>query len=298
MSLKWFIKQGKQVTLTLFFLFFLSLGFGLNTQAQHPKEKVLRVLAIGNSFSEDAIEYYLHKLAEADGKKIIIGNLYIGGAPLSLHWKNADSNLAAYNYRKIGLDGIKHKFPNTSIAQALNDEKWDLISFQQSSPLSGKYETIAKHLPLLKAYVEAQIRHSDKYKSSSMPKYAFHQTWAYSPDAKHTGFANYNRNQNQMYREIAEASKMVKDKLKISMVIPAGTAIQNARQTELGLDLTRDGYHLNQQIGRYIAACIWYEMLFKTSVVGNRFKPEKVTDKEAKIAQEAAHRARKSPFKL
>jgi len=41
----------------------------------------LKVLAIGNSFSEDAVENYLFELAEAVGKKIIIGNLYIGGAP-------------------------------------------------------------------------------------------------------------------------------------------------------------------------------------------------------------------------
>jgi len=41
----------------------------------------LKILAIGNSFSEDAVENYLFELAEAAGKKIIIGNLYIGVLP-------------------------------------------------------------------------------------------------------------------------------------------------------------------------------------------------------------------------
>ena len=34
--------------------------------------KVVKILAIGNSFSEDAIEQNLHELADADGVKTII----------------------------------------------------------------------------------------------------------------------------------------------------------------------------------------------------------------------------------
>lgn len=42
--------------------------------------KVVKILAIGNSFSEDAIEQNLHELADADGVKTIIANLYIRDA--------------------------------------------------------------------------------------------------------------------------------------------------------------------------------------------------------------------------
>ena len=41
----------------------------------------LRILAIGNSFSEDAVEQNLADLARADGNCAIIGNLYIAGCP-------------------------------------------------------------------------------------------------------------------------------------------------------------------------------------------------------------------------
>src|SRR5690625_7172324 len=54
---------------------------------QPNQDRVLRILAIGNSFSEDAIENYLHELAAEAGIKMIIGNMYIGGASLDLHWK-------------------------------------------------------------------------------------------------------------------------------------------------------------------------------------------------------------------
>ena len=40
-------------------------------------QDVVKVLAIGNSFSQDAVEQYLHEIAEADGKQLIIGNMYI-----------------------------------------------------------------------------------------------------------------------------------------------------------------------------------------------------------------------------
>ena len=54
-----------------------------------PEEKpgqtlpeTIKILAIGNSFSADAVEQELYGLFEAAGQKVIIGNLYIGGCPL------------------------------------------------------------------------------------------------------------------------------------------------------------------------------------------------------------------------
>ncbi len=50
------------------------------------------------------------------------------------------------------------------------------------------------------------------------------------------------------------------------MVIPAGTAIQNARTSSQGDTYTRDGYHLEQTYGRFTAACVWFEKLFGKDV--------------------------------
>ena len=43
-------------------------------------EDYIRILAIGNSFSVDVVEQNLHELAKAQGKTLVIGNLYIGGS--------------------------------------------------------------------------------------------------------------------------------------------------------------------------------------------------------------------------
>ena len=42
----------------------------------------MKVLAIGNSFSNDAMRY-LHGIAKADGVDMKTVNLFIGGCPLS-----------------------------------------------------------------------------------------------------------------------------------------------------------------------------------------------------------------------
>src|SRR5690606_33745502 len=100
----------------------------------HGGPDVFRILAIGNSFSEDAVESYLYQLANSAGIEVVIGNLFIGGASLDMHSRNAANNAAVYDYRKIGQDGDKVSKPNTSISTAVADEDWDFISFQQASP--------------------------------------------------------------------------------------------------------------------------------------------------------------------
>jgi len=259
-------------------------------QEKPSKDSVIKILAIGNSFSEDAIEHYLYGLAKAGGYKVIIGNLYIGGAPLDLHVKNIQGDKEVYEYRKVGLDGKKEKFPKTSISKALADENWNYISFQQASPKSGLFETYVEPLPILFNYVKEKA-------TNPKVKYVWHQTWAYAQNSTHNGFASYNKDQMRMYQSIAEASKKVKTLVAIDIVVPAGTAIQNAR-TKLGDVLCRDGYHLDLNIGRYTASCTWYETIFKQNVIGNLYKPEKVSGADALVGQKAAHKAVKKPYKV
>ncbi|WP_197053573.1 DUF4886 domain-containing protein [Sphingobacterium sp. T2] len=56
---------------------------------------------------------------------------------------------------------------NQSIASALKDEKWDYISLQQVSSLSGKYDTIMKSLPFMIHYVKKNKSKKNKIAISS-----------------------------------------------------------------------------------------------------------------------------------
>ena len=82
----------------------------------------------------------------------------------------------------------------------------------------------------------------------------------------------------------------------LALVVPVGTAVQNARLAGGNPDLTRDGYHLDVIIGRYIAACTWFEAIFGEAVTGNSFVPAGLSPELAEMAQEAAHAACVSPM--
>lgn len=253
-------------------------------------DRIIKVLSIGNSFSEDAVEQHLHDLAKAEGTQIIIGNLYIGGCSLERHLKNAQDNLPHYYYRKIGLDGKKFETRGVTLAAGLADEQWDYISFQQQSGRSGIYETWEESLPALIEYVKVRV--------PKKATFALHQTWAYDPTSDHVDFKNYGHDQNKMYNAIVDAVERTSKLTGVKLVIPSGTAIQNARTTSLKETLTRDGYHLHKTYGRYIAACTWYEKVCRKSVVGNPYRPQKMTADQQRLAQKSAHAAVKKSKKV
>ena len=252
--------------------------------------KQVKLLAIGNSFSEDAIENNLYELVREGGDTIIIANMFIGGATLELHANNANNNFSAYSYRKI-VNGTRTVTANYSIETALADEDWDYISFQQASQLSGRYDSYFPHLTNLKSYVEARATNPNV-------QFVFHSTWAYAQNFNSSNFDYYNRDQMTMYNAIVDASHRAAGEAGINIVIPAGTAIQNGRSSALGDTFCRDGFHLELNYGRYTVACSWYEKLLNKPVIGNKYKPLAVTPFQAKIAQHAAHYAVEKPKEI
>ena len=253
-------------------------------------DKVVRILSIGNSFSEDAVEQHLHDIAVADGKEVIIGNMYIGGCSLKRHLTNARENKPAYRYRKIGLDGKKVTIKEFTLEQALADESWDYVSLQQQSGNSGIYSTWEESLPVLLEYVKARV--------PKKAKLMLHQTWAYDPTSTHKDFKNYDHNQVKMYNAIVDAVDRAAKLTGIKIIIPCGTAVQNARTTLLKDTITRDGYHLHKPCGRYTAACTWYEKIFRRNVIGNTYLPKGMTPEQRLAAQKSAHAAVKKPNKV
>lgn len=252
--------------------------------------QIIKILAIGNSFSTDAAESYVDDLAKADGVELIIANMYIGGCSLERHWNNAEMDLPAYSYRKI-TNGDTVVVEKQKMVTAIQDENWDYITFQQASPLSGKVDSYFPYLPNLLAYTK-------QYATNPRVQFAFHQTWAYASNSKNKAFGNYNKDQLFMYQSIVASVKEAVKKTGIKIVIPSGTAIQNGRTSFVGDNFTRDGYHLSLGLGRFTAACVWYELFLRRPVTKSSFVPEGVTPEEAAMAKQAAHNAVKRPFRI
>lgn len=224
----------------------------------------MKILSIGNSFSEDA-QRWLHSLAELHGVDIHCANLYIGGCSLEMHWQNFTENNAFYDYQVNG-DEAQEKI---SISDALLREKWDIVTLQQVSNLSG----ISKSY---EPYISALF---DKVKSV-LPdaKIFLHRTWAYEIDSGHPGFANYGCNQKEMYKKIKSATKEIADKLSIKL-IPSGDVVQSLRENYKefdyengGVSLCRDGFHLSYDIGRFAAAATWFVSLTGQKITVTEFE--------------------------
>jgi len=247
----------------------------------------VRILAIGNSFSQDAVEQYLWELADAEGYEVVIGNVRIGGCTLATHLVNANNDTGTYVYRKI-VDGAKSERSGVKLAEAIVDEEWDYISLQQESGNSGIYSTFEASLPGLANYVRARATNPGM-------ELMLHRTWSYAQNSDHSGFANYGRDQMAMFYAIVDAYDRAADLVGIDIIIPSGTAIQNGRSSCLGDTFCRDGYHLDVNYGRYTAACTWFETIFGDDVVGNLYIPAGVDEYDALIAQHAAHAAVRNP---
>lgn len=249
------------------------------------EQGAIRILAIGNSFSQDAVEQYLYELGAAAGHDFIIGNMYIGGCNLDKHWANFQSDADAYEYRKV-VNGEKLAKNKYKLSQALADENWDYISLQQASGESGKYETYTALADLI-AGIQTRCPQA---------KLIWHQTWAYASNSTHGSFPDYNSDQMTMYNAIVSAAQQaMTNHTALKMLIPSGTAIQNGRTSFVGDAFNRDGYHLEITYGRYTAACTWFEMITGLNVVGNTYAPETIDPQIVKIAQNAAHYAVQKP---
>ena len=250
--------------------------------------KIMKVLAIGNSFSDDAMEYVYPVLEALGVKDISLGNLYIGGCEIQRHVDNMKNDAPLYEYRT----NTQNKWENEveyHLKDGVCQQAWDVISMQQGSHDSGLKETY-KALPELIEFVRSKC---------GQVKLAWHMTWAYQQDTTHFGFANYQCEQKKMYDAILDAVKScVLSTNEFSVLFPVGTAIQNARTSYLGDTLTRDGFHLTIPYGRYIAALTWGRVLTGKSVEGIAYAPEGVDEALKAIAIESVENAVKSPFEV
>ena len=104
-----------------------------------------------------------------------------------------------------------------------------------------------------------------------------------------------------MYNAIVNTTqKLIVGNLNVEGYIPSGTAIQNLRTSYLGDTLTRDGYHLSTDIGRYTAALVWYRELWGADITNLTTVPQKIGNitQHLPAIKEAVNNAIADPFEV
>jgi len=285
------------------------------TSLHAAEAKTVKVLTIGNSFSRNAT-HYLGDLAEAAGNKLIQGPIVVGGASLELH----AGKMQAFEKDPANTNALYSS--KRSLKEELQREKWDYVTIQQASIKSHDIATYKPFANELAEYIKKQ---------APQAKLLVHQTWAYRVDDPRFKVAEPKpgepKTQAEMYAGLTSAYKTITAELGAQR-IPVGDAFyladtdkQWGYQPDAKFDvkkaeepalpdqthslhvgwrwakgkngkttLSMDGHHANLA-GEYLGACVWYEVLFKESVVGNKFVPKGLDAEYAKFLQETAHKA-------
>ena len=274
----------------------------LRAQSEAPnfplpvRPDTLRILGVGNSFTDDGM-MYLPELLEAAGiRNVVLGRLYYPGCSLRQHCEFDAADAPKYTYYKSERNRWTTVSEAATLREAVGDERWDVLVVQQSSAYSGIYTS---YHPWLERLIE-RVRF---YCPNAGACVAWQMTWAYGSGSAHGAFPKYDNDPQQMYAAVVHVARRVTEECGIETVIPTGTAIQNLRAGEFNnppSDFTRDGYHLDFGCGRYTAACTWFQALvapcLRTDIGGNTFRPDPkghtpVTDESAAACQQAARKA-------
>lgn len=234
------------------------------------------ILSIGNSFSQDA-QRYLHKIAKADKFNLNTFNLYIGGCPLSLHYRNMLSGQDKYT---LEMNGESTGF-NVSLKDALLNRDWDVVTIQQASHVSPYYETYQPYLNKTVEYIRECVPKA---------KIAIHQTWAYEQNSdklnKMLGYSEH----TDMFRDVREAYKKAFEDANADIIIPSGEIMQ--KLISAGIEkVHRDTFHLTYGIGRYAAGLLWYKVLTGNDIKDNTFSDfdEEISKDEIQIIKKCVY---------
>ena len=217
----------------------------------------MQVLSIGNSFSTDA-QRYLFRIAKADQEIVRTFNLYIGGCPLSAHYRNMLGQKREY---MLEMNGESTNF-KVSLQEALLNRDWDVITLQQASHLSPDYETYQPYLEKLAEYVRQYVPKA---------KLVVHQTWAYEQGSERLqekmGYSDY----HDMLKDIVKAYGAEAQRIQADYIIPSGEVFRALLENGVPT-VHRDTYHASRGLGRYALGLAWYRFLTGKDISNNTFR--------------------------
>ena len=249
------------------------------------------VLMIGNSFNYFFLDE-LYGMADAAGFDCRVSGVVAGGATLKQHaeWLAADAH--PYQFRTVDHTGIHEQY-HLSLDDCLSQAEWDVISYQ-----NGGHYFRAGGYPLARAHMEPHLTSLVDHCRTAHPQaiQCWHQVWAYQIGyvCQNPSFAIRCREEQQaLYLDFRKMALCACDEHDLLM-IPTGDAWEIAREdSRIGDTLCMtDCLHDGEEGGQYLNACVWFEMLFSKSCIGNTFRPPYALSEERISAlQQAAHSA-------
>ncbi len=249
----------------------------------------LKLLFVGNSFAEDTMEYAAEVARSLGVQRVKLGVLYVGGCSIDMHYDHAVQDLAVYKYSVNEGEGWSSTL-EYKISDAVKSDDWDWIAIQHGTKGDSRYtsrECYHNLTPLIE-YLKAL--------APSRTRIAFNLTWLGESTRQHHEIISYGGNMALMREKLEEVTReMVVANPLIDLLVPTGTAIENARTSRIGL-LTRDCYHLSVDKGRYIAALAFISTITGIDAQEIDWAPQNVDEYAIKVAIESVKNAQRCPL--
>ena len=228
-----------------------SLFYKENPLWQLHKDSPLKILAIGNSYTNNATTYMSWLIHRLNGDSICIARLTQGGCTLEKHWDNHVGNASGY-YFDYSDRGHWATCDINSLDEALALLDWDVITIQQYSGLSGVFSSYQPYLSNLLALF--------RY-SNSNALLAWHYTWTYTEGADRSDFKRYDYDAENMYKAIMDAGN--KGAEYFDILIPSATLIKVMREEfpDAENGFSSDGSHIDDEFALYALSSLWYDIL-------------------------------------
>ena len=245
-----------------------------------PLRRKCHVLMFGNSYTNDQ-QYYSSLLLNTygvDPNNASLSRIEIGAymlqdwarcvddtSSISYYGQNANpipSTSAVFNVKTAFGTG----YATSGTLTELLSEPWDIICFQQRSNGSADYTTIGHYLNVLISKVREVCSNPDV-------KIYYDMTQG-MPNNNLITYDKIISTMNQLMNDFGD---------EIYSIIPVGTAIENLRRSELNSgnmnEFTRDGSHLANGAGKYVAGLTLAMTLFREMMATTLFEDTSTTIK-------------------
>lgn len=320
-----------KLLVSIVFVSFLFTACSKDSEVGNDLQNTIQILVIGNSYSQDAFAYVPFIIKNLNiAVDVRIGILMKSDSVLADHISNFESKSPVYSFYYFNGGSSWEKKLFKTIQWALKHYQWDIIVTHQSSWTENDWES--RYQPFLDLFVkqvQSSIEHPVRFAwmlSQARPAQTNNgPNWSDDVILSHFDFN-------------AKDSRKIVEESKFDMVIPVGTAIQNARTvsrlTAMG-DYSKnlnnnsgkgylcafDGIHLQEGLPCQIAAytvivsvlnilgfdeqiicndesIITKNWLLNKFIPGQHGDPIGSSEENCKIAHICAIMANKSPFEI
>ena len=233
----------------------------------------MKILSIGNSFSDDA-QRYLREIAAHDGVEIETLNLCIAGCSLKTHATHVKDGQCAYFFH---YNGDVERGDLISLQDGVEMRKWDIVTIQQVSVESFKEKSFYPYIHEVIAYVREKLPEAKIY---------VHQTWAYEHGCPRSFEVTDGKGAEFMLEGIRRAYARARAEIGAEAIIPSGELMELLYLNGAS-KIYRDTFHASYGLGRYAVGLLWYKLFTGRDVSANTFcqLDEEVSAEDLAIAR-------------